>query len=99
MKRISFLLLAAGLVPLAIAGAGAQTSDREKARLIMLDRCVEQSSNRGNLFEDFAAACRCASEKTAKKLTDAQVAAVISAGKVTGSAASVWNEQMATCKK
>ncbi|MCB1471863.1 MAG: hypothetical protein H6884_03040 [Rhodobiaceae bacterium] len=97
--RLCNAFLSAALTMAAVSSvAYDQTSDREKARLIMLDRCVEQSSNRNNLFEDFAAACRCASKKTASKLTDAQIASVISAGKVTGSAASVWNEQMAACK-
>ncbi|MCB1477751.1 MAG: hypothetical protein KDJ62_02530 [Rhodobiaceae bacterium] len=82
-------------------GSGASLAapaPRERARLIMLDQCVESSSNRGNLFEEIAKNCRCASGRTAKKLSDDEVAAVVSADKLTGSATRVWNEQMKACK-
>ncbi|MCB2079895.1 MAG: hypothetical protein KDE55_19635 [Novosphingobium sp.] len=71
---------------------------REHARLIMLDSCVEGSGTRNNLFEEFAKSCRCAAARTSKKLSDDEVASVVSSGKLRGSASRVWNEQMKACK-
>ena len=97
---ITRIILAAAVAAFAFAPtmSFADPAPREKARLVMLDQCVESSSTRGNLFEEFAKSCRCASSRTAKKLSDKEVASVVSAGKLSGSASRVWNEQMKACK-
>lgn len=93
-------VLPAAVLVITLAGTGAvhAMSDREKARLIMLDQCVEGSAKRGNEFSEFAETCRCGASKAAKKLSDSEVASVISAGRVRGSASRVWNDTMKACK-
>lgn len=90
-------LLTAALVSVSNSSE-AQMPDREKARLIMFDACVLGAARRGNEMTDFAESCRCASKSTAKKLSDDQVAAVVGADRLRGSAVRVWNAEMKACK-
>lgn len=99
--RLGYLAccLAAAITAGLVHAAAAAPGEKDRARMIMLDECVEGSSRRGDLFSDVADTCRCASRRTIRKLSADQVSAIISAGKITGSAAGIWNAQMKTCKK
>ncbi|MFN0263304.1 hypothetical protein ACKTEK_05425 [Tepidamorphus sp. 3E244] len=70
-----------------LTGVGTQVAvadDKNAARIIMLDNCVEGSPRGGNLFSEIANACRCASDKTVADLSPEQIASVIANGKLRG---------------
>ncbi len=90
-------LCAALAVGLAWASDVHAVSDREQARLILLDRCVTSTASTDNRFTEFADTCKCAAEKTSKQLDSGQIASVISSGRARGAVSRIWNEARRNC--
>ena len=88
---------AALAVGLAWASDAHAASDREQARLILLDRCVTSTASTDNRFTGFADTCKCAARKTSRQLDAGQIASVISSGRPRGAVSRIWNEARRRC--